>query len=97
MKAKQAAKNILGTELKSCCTDPMTGYYRDGFCNTDQSDQGTHTVCAVITEAFLKFTKSKGNDLSTPKPQFNFPGLKPGDGWCPVSYTHLTLPTICSV
>ncbi len=76
------AKNVLGTELKSCCFDPMTGFYRDGFCQTGPTDYGTHVVCARMTEAFLTYTKAKGNDLSTPLPMYNFPGLKPGDQWC---------------
>ena len=76
------ATNVVGGKLESCCTSPMTGYYRDGKCNTGGGDFGAHTVCAQLTEEFLQFTKSKGNDLSTPVPEFNFPGLKPGDCWC---------------
>jgi len=76
------AKNILGGELELCCSDPVTGYFRDGFCNTDQTDHGTHVVCARMTEAFLAFTKARGNDLTRPRPEYLFPGLKPGDGWC---------------
>lgn len=76
------AKNVLGTPLQSCCTDPMTGFYRDGVCNTGPEDFGTHVVCAEMTAEFLAFTKSKGNDLSTPRPEYRFPGLQPGDGWC---------------
>ncbi|MCW6051031.1 DUF2237 domain-containing protein [Lyngbya sp. CCAP 1446/10] len=76
------ATNVLGGKLETCCTSPMTGYYRDGKCNTGGGDFGTHTVCAQLTEDFLQFTKSNGNDLSTPVPAFNFPGLKPGDCWC---------------
>jgi uncharacterized protein (DUF2237 family) len=79
---KEHAKNILGTELQSCCTDPMTGFLRDGYCNTNQMDQGTHVVCAIVTEEFLEFTKSRGNDLSTPHPEHKCSGLKAGDGWC---------------
>jgi len=75
-------KNIFGESLQACCFKPATGFYRDGFCNTGQQDYGTHTVCAVMTKEFLNFTLSKGNDLSTPKPQYNFPGLQPGDKWC---------------
>jgi uncharacterized protein len=74
--------NIFGEPLKSCCNDPLTGYYRDGFCRTDASDRGSHTVCAIVTEAFLQFSKSRGNDLTTPIPEYRFPGLKPGDKWC---------------
>ena len=75
-------KNVLGTALQACCFDPLTGYFRDGYCHTNTSDYGTHVVCARITEEFLTFTKSKGNDLSTPIPFYNFPGLKSGDQWC---------------
>jgi len=77
-----APKYVLGTTLKACCLDPITGYFRDGYCKTDRSDLGTHTICAVMTEEFLAYTKSKGNDLSTPHPAFRFPGLHPGDKWC---------------
>ena len=76
------ARNVLGTELAVCCTSPMTGFYRDGQCNTGAGDFGAHVVCAQMTEAFLTYTKSNGNDLSTPMPAYNFPGLKPGDRWC---------------
>ncbi|MEG3987336.1 DUF2237 domain-containing protein [Microcoleus sp. S28C3] len=76
------ATNVLGGKLENCCTSPMTGYYRDGKCNTGGGDFGAHTVCAQLTEEFLQFTKSNRNDLSTPVPEFNFPGLKPGDCWC---------------
>lgn len=74
--------NVLGEKLKPCCSDPMTGFYRDSFCNTGHQDQGMHTVCVAVTEEFLGFSKRAGNDLSTPHPQFNFPGLKEGDKWC---------------
>ena len=74
--------NVLGNELQSCCTNPMTGYYRDGFCKTDQFDVGTHTVCAIVTQEFLEYSASRGNDLMTPIPHWKFPGLKPGDRWC---------------
>lgn len=76
------ALNILGTPLETCSTDPLTGYFRDGCCNTDARDRGSHVVCAVVSQEFLDYTASKGNDLSTPRPEFNFPGLKPGDRWC---------------
>jgi uncharacterized protein (DUF2237 family) len=76
------ASNVLGTPLVPCSTSPMTGYYRDGCCNTGAGDFGAHTVCAEVTEAFLAFSKAQGNDLSTPRPEFQFPGLKPGDRWC---------------
>lgn len=75
-------KNVLGTKLQSCCTDPMTGFYRDGHCKTGELDVGTHVVCAIMTDDFLRHTKSKGNDLSTPRPEWQFPGLKAGDQWC---------------
>jgi uncharacterized protein (DUF2237 family) len=77
-----AQKNVLGGELESCCTSPMTGYYRDGHCRTDEDDHGSHTVCARMTAEFLAFSKRTGNDLSTPHPEFGFPGLRPGDQWC---------------
>ncbi|MDJ0921364.1 MAG: DUF2237 domain-containing protein [Henriciella sp.] len=76
------AKNVLGTDLVTCGTDPMTGFFRDGCCNTSAMDHGVHTVCARVTEAFLTFSKARGNDLSTPRPEFQFPGLNPGDKWC---------------
>lgn len=75
-------KNVLGSELKSCCTDPMTGFYRDGLCRTGADDTGRHTVCILATDEFLSFSKSAGNDLSTPMPQYAFPGLQEGDKWC---------------
>ena len=75
-------KNVLGSPLQSCCLTPKTGYYRDGFCKTGTDDTGKHVVCAIMTEEFLQFSKSKGNDLTTPKPYFQFPGLKAGDKWC---------------
>jgi len=76
------ATNVLGTPLQVCCTAPMTGFYRDGFCNTGGQDFGMHIVCAQVTAEFLEFSKSRGNDLSTPLPEYGFPGLKPGDCWC---------------
>ncbi|TMM59583.1 DUF2237 domain-containing protein [Maribacter algarum] len=76
------SKNVLGGELESCCFEPKTGFYRDGFCKTGADDYGTHVVCAEMTDEFLAFTKTKGNDLSTPKPEWRFPGLKAGDKWC---------------
>ncbi len=75
-------KNVLGGELKSCCTDPMTGFYRDGYCKTGADDVGSHTVCVEATDEFLEFSKSRGNDLMTPRPEYNFPGVKDGDKWC---------------
>jgi uncharacterized protein len=76
------ARNVLGSELETCCSNPVTGYYRDGKCNTGAGDYGAHVVCAQLTEEFLAFTQLQGNDLSTPVPEFNFPGLKAGDRWC---------------
>lgn len=75
-------KNVFGKPLIGCCTDPMTGFYRDGFCRTGAGDSGVHTVCAEMTTEFLAFSMSRGNDLSTPVPEYQFPGLKPGDRWC---------------
>jgi uncharacterized protein len=75
-------KNIFGEPLQSCCTNPLTGFYRDGFCITDEHDHGRHTVCVIVTEEFLSFSKSRGNDLITPRPEYQFHGLKPGDKWC---------------
>ncbi|MEM9119870.1 MAG: DUF2237 domain-containing protein [Cyanobacteria bacterium P01_F01_bin.56] len=77
-----AAKNVLGGPLETCSTDPMTGFYRDGCCNTGAGDFGSHTVCAQVTEGFLSYSKAQGNDLSTPVLMYHFPGLKPGDRWC---------------
>lgn len=75
-------KNVLGNPLESCCLAPKTGFFRDGYCRTDKYDYGRHVICAEMTEEFLTFTKEQGNDLSTPRPEFDFPGLKPGDRWC---------------
>jgi uncharacterized protein (DUF2237 family) len=77
-----AARNVLGEPLEICSIKPMTGFYRDGCCNTGREDVGSHTVCVVMTAPFLEFSKSRGNDLSTPVPEFGFTGLKPGDRWC---------------
>jgi uncharacterized protein (DUF2237 family) len=74
--------NVLGTELKSCCRDPMTGFYRDGYCRTGAEDVGQHTVCVQATREFLDFSVLDGNDLVTPHPEWGFPGLEPGDRWC---------------
>lgn len=76
------AKNVFGEHLLECSKSPITGYFRDGCCETGEDDFGTHTVCAVMTDEFLTFSKSMGNDLITPNPVFQFPGLKPGDRWC---------------
>lgn len=77
-----APRNVLGTPLQPCSVDPLTGFFRTGDCRTGPQDRGTHVVCAEMTEAFLRFTRSRGNDLSTPIPAYGFPGLKPGDRWC---------------
>lgn len=74
--------NVLGGPLQPCSTDPLTGYYRDGCCNTGPEDRGSHTVCVIVTAEFLAMSKYLGNDLSTPRPEFRFAGLKPGDRWC---------------
>lgn len=74
--------NVLGETLQQCSSRPLTGFYRDGCCNTGKEDAGLHTVCIEVTEEFLEFSKAKGNDLSTPRPEFGFPGLQPGDCWC---------------
>jgi uncharacterized protein len=76
------AKNVLGGALEVCCTAPMTGFYRDGLCSTGAGDMGVHVVCAQVTAEFLAYTKAQGNDLSTPMPAYQFPGLQPGDRWC---------------
>ena len=75
-------KNVLGGDIESCCTSPMTGFYRDGRCNTGEQDLGAHVVCAEMTEEFLEFSRTAGNDLSTPRPELGFPGLVAGDRWC---------------
>jgi uncharacterized protein (DUF2237 family) len=77
-----APRNVLGERLEVCSISPMTGFFRDGCCDTGREDIGSHTVCAVMTAAFLEFSKFRGNDLSTPMPEFGFRGLKPGDRWC---------------
>ena len=78
----RGARNVLGGPLAECGTSPMTGFFRNGCCDTSAEDFGSHTVCAVMTAEFLEFSKASGNDLSTPMPQFGFAGLKPGDRWC---------------
>ncbi|MFB9149319.1 DUF2237 family protein [Roseovarius ramblicola] len=75
-------ENVLGGRLAECSSDPVTGFFRDGHCNTCAEDRGSHTVCALMTAEFLAFSKYVGNDLSTPRPEFGFAGLKPGDQWC---------------
>lgn len=79
---KDPSLNVLGGPLEPCSTEPLTGFFRDGHCNTCAEDGGSHTVCAVMTAEFLAYSKYVGNDLSTPRPEFQFPGLKPGDRWC---------------
>jgi uncharacterized protein len=74
--------NVLGTELRACSFAPVTGYFRDGCCNTDEHDHGTHVVCVRVSAEFLAFSRERGNDLSTPRPEYRFAGLKPGDRWC---------------
>ena len=75
-------KNVLGGDLEACSFDPITGFYRDGCCNTSPGDTGTHTVCSIMTDEFLEFSKNKGNDLLSPRAEFGFPGLRAGDQWC---------------
>jgi hypothetical protein len=82
MSERHQDKNVLGGPLADCSKAPITGWFRDGCCRTDERDQGVHTVCIEVTETFLSFSRDAGNDLSTPVPQFEFPGLKPGDQWC---------------
>jgi uncharacterized protein len=79
---QESNRNVLGGLLISCSEKPLTGFFRDGCCNTGPQDRGLHTVCAVLTQEFLTFSMARGNDLSTPRPEYDFPGLKPGDRWC---------------
>lgn len=79
---KDASVNVLGTALQECSTRPLTGFFRNGACDTCAQDAGSHTVCAIMTAEFLAFSKYVGNDLSTPRPEFDFPGVKPGESWC---------------
>ncbi len=81
--------NVIGEELQTCSTEPLTGWFRDGCCNTDRNDRGLHTVCCIVTQEFLEFARSQGNDLITPMPQHRFPGLSPGDKWCVCAQTWL--------
>ena len=78
----QSQQNVFGEPIELCCNDPVTGFYRDGRCNTGPNDLGTHTVCALMTDEFLEYSATAGNDLSTPRPEFNFPGLVAGNRWC---------------
>ena len=82
MNEKNLQKNVLGENLEGCSSNPLTGWFRDGCCNTNEIDHGVHTVCARVTTKFLLWAKEKGNDLITPHPEFGFPGLKDGDNWC---------------
>lgn len=78
----ESPKNVFGGPLETCCTNPMTGWFRDGCCNTDERDRGLHVVCVEVSDEFLQFSRERGNDLITPRPEFDFPGLKAGDKWC---------------
>lgn len=80
--SEMQALNVLGTPLQECSREPMTGWFRDGCCRSDPQDRGLHLICAVMSIEFLEFSRSRGNDLSTPRPEFEFPGLLPGDRWC---------------
>ncbi len=82
MYEKEPSRNVFGERLQPCSLAPRTGFYRDGCCDTGPDDTGSHTVCAIMTEEFLRFSWLRGNDLSTPRPEFGFPGLQPGDRWC---------------
>ena len=88
MKEKIFQKNVLGQKLENCSINPTTGWFRDGCCNTDENDHGVHTVCAKVTTKFLAWSKEKGNDLITPHPEFDFPGLKEGYSWCVCAATY---------
>ena len=88
MKEKTFQENVLGEKLEPCSGNPVTGWFRDGCCNTDKLDKGVHTVCVKVTNVFLKWAKENGNDLITPHPEFNFPGLKEGDNWCVCASTY---------
>jgi uncharacterized protein len=76
------SRNVLGGPLQACCFSPLTGYFRDGWCQTNEEDRGSHVICAKVTAEFLAFSRARGNDLETPVPEYRFPGLKPGDRWC---------------
>ena len=88
MNEKEDQKNVLGEKLESCSSDHVTGWFRDGCCNTNENDHGVHTVCAKVTTKFLEWSKNAGNDLITPHPEFDFPGLKDGDSWCVCATTY---------
>ena len=100
MTKKTTQKNVLGEELEMCSANPITGWFRDGCCNTNETDFGVHTVCAKVTTQFLEWSKKAGNDLITPHPEFNFPGLKDGDCWCVCASTYaqsINAGTACKV
>jgi len=88
IKKENEQKNVLGENLEMCSNNPITGWFRDGCCNTNDSDNGVHTVCAKVTTKFLEWSKNAGNDLITPHPEYNFPGLKEGDSWCVCAETY---------
>ncbi len=88
MENEESQKNVLGERLESCSAEPLTGWLRDGCCNTSDTDHGVHTVCVKVTTKFLEWSKVAGNDLITPHPEFNFPGLKDGDSWCVCAGTY---------
>jgi len=88
MNTKIEQKNVLGEKLEECSSDPLTGWFRDGCCNADANDNGVHTVCAKVSTKFLEWSKNVGNDLITPHPEFDFPGLKDGDSWCICATTY---------
>ena len=88
MNKENFQKNVLGEKLENCSSNPITGWYRDGCCNTNEQDYGVHTVCAKVTSDFLEWAKNAGNDLITPHPEFDFPGLKDGDCWCVCAGTY---------
>ena len=88
MSAEELQKNVLGEKLEPCSIDPITGWFRDGCCNTNEVDRGAHTVCAKVTTKFLEWAKIAGNDLITPHPEFDFPGLKDGNSWCVCAGTY---------
>ena len=88
MSDNQVQRNVLGEKLETCSVDPLTGWMRDGCCNTDELDHGVHTVCVRVTTKFLEWAKISGNDLITPHPEFDFPGLKDGDSWCVCAFTY---------
>ena len=88
MEEENFQKNVLGEKLEVCSNNPVTGWFRDGCCNTNEIDHGVHTVCAKVTTKFLEWAKTAGNDLITPHPEFNFPGLKEGDSWCICAGTY---------